>query len=244
MERNPSEIIIIEKIFQYLKKHPESSISRISIGCRLNRRTVTKYLKLFKWVKNRLDINEQKGKRGARVFSVVQREEDTITLTGVYRDYTYAAYKIRKIASDLDLSDKTFETATYTYFDLLAMGIWDCQQYKETFLDIMTAAVVYLVCQKYEKSKALEEISGVSNIDTKSIASSCDLLEKALRTNGEVRVFSRTCPKRKTVLRQPVRNSLSPIIKNSIGIWKILKEEAERRRVLREIASHSTSREE
>jgi transcription initiation factor TFIIIB Brf1 subunit/transcription initiation factor TFIIB len=192
MERNPSEIIMIEKIYEYLERHPKSSISQISRSCRLNRRTVTKYLKFFNWAKTRSKIEEQKGKRGARVFSIVKPEESSFMLAEYCRDLSYATSRLKKIVTDLNLSAKAIDIIWDTYFHLVVPGILDCETFKEIFLDDMTAAVVYLTCRNSEPSLTLKRTSAICNTDEKRLVFCYNRLLRAVRIGGTVKLFLKT----------------------------------------------------
>jgi len=191
VKRRPSEILIMEKIYEYLMRRPESSISRISTDCGMNRRTVTKYLELFSWVKNRSRISEHKGKRGARVFSIdysLKQSERMNLLKMYYEDYSYVASQIRKIASILNLPRKTLETALDAYVDLVAEGLMNCEEHKEVFREDMPAASVYLACRMCKTPRTLQEIAKSCNIDEESIKSSCSVLGKAFRGKFQIKL--------------------------------------------------------
>jgi len=68
LKKDPVELA--RKIYNYLKDHPDTSISRLHKDLGITRPTITRYLELLKWIQKKPRILERNGNRGARIFKV------------------------------------------------------------------------------------------------------------------------------------------------------------------------------
>jgi hypothetical protein len=192
LRKSPLEII--QRIYESLESRTELNISGLSKKSRINRRTVTAYLDLIKWVKTKPYIFERQGKRGARIFSLrftlKKTKEFAQPPLETTRGLSYALAQFARITDVLELPKEASEEALNIYSKYVKELFFECEKLEKSLAETMVAATIYYVCRKHPDLPSLGRIAHAFRIVDKEIEPSFKALDEAIRIDGRFQLQS------------------------------------------------------